>query len=723
MCDGRVTADDLEHGQAIEFEVDGRLRIAMVLSTLPANEFDFATHILEFVDVQSFEEIRVRLDGDTSILTGDRAPEGVPYTYKGCHLPALPAHKQHYCTDGYFLILFLFALAGFAWVAYYALTHGDISRLHHTFDWQGRMCGVDEGVTDKKFSFWCKRPPVNQTERAANKRRKKKEDTDTALEQLADQITDGVEHITYLILPNKTAEPELLEFHWPICVKECPDTNNTFHECYNNRSTIMMRDYPSKNFGYSRYCWPKEDKFLEQVKKVRAEHLGSKGKALMSVPRYAWLVFPIEGVVAALMGFCYFKLLEKCVDFIVMVFILSATSLTLVSGSMTIYFYYGHRQCWIGFVLILFGVVACKTLLAPTAQANINKAAGCIEAACECINQELSLLIEPFLAIIVRLTLLIFLLAVGLMLVTCGEPTAFKDGSNRGRFEFTWEITIYIGYTIFMAFWLMEISTSLSQYVLAWVTERWYFTPYVGDKKLDWKRRAIFKGYGNALRYHMGTLSKGSLLIMFLRYPRIVFKLVCGWQCIAHIGKNAYLGTALTSEPFHRAARSAHYMMNSNEDFGAVRWLNGLQGIFQFGGLGVICAASGAFTYVACYVSEWLGPDVKVREIIICMAMLASLPIGLGYMTLFDTVGDTILYCWAVQQSRYNYHFSHQQQQVSPVDSSLSTAYQVLFGDGAEEGNTTKVNYAPIALRELVLGRHRKLINVPCLPNPQGRDF
>lgn len=58
------------------------------------------------------------------------------------------------CTDIPCLFLFVAFLAGWGFVAYYALHHGDLDRLLVPTDSKGLKCGVDSEVQDKPYLFF-----------------------------------------------------------------------------------------------------------------------------------------------------------------------------------------------------------------------------------------------------------------------------------------------------------------------------------------------------------------------------------------------------------------------------------------------------------------------------------------------------------------------------------------------------------------------------------------
>mmetsp|Transcript_90829 Transcript_90829/g.261726 ORF Transcript_90829/g.261726 Transcript_90829/m.261726 type:complete len:692 (-) Transcript_90829:103-2178(-) len=683
-----LAADALRIGQAIEFKVGDETHLAMILGRVSEGEdLDGATHRIEVLSGKERREERVSLDQQFGLMTGGMVG-AVPtkYRFKGFYLPPLPEHQEHHYTDRRFLCFFILALGMCCRIGVYAFRNGHIGNLHHAVDYQGRMCGVD--VPGKRMALWCWRK-----------------------------------------------DSDLINLRHPICVEHCPDSNETTHECWDHPSQglVTRQDYPTRAFLHSPYCWPKDERLLEQIREARGNRVPCPGKLLIGMPRASFWVIPIAAGISSLVGYTYFRLLEKFVDRVVYIFINFVTYLFLVVGCYHLLLYWksdgGSRHLITGCVLIAVSLSAFSFVFSETAQSSINRAAGCIEAACECITEEVSLLFEPLVAMLLRMAILVAFLVIFVLLVTCGAPR-IVEGRKRHGWGYSAQEQFYIAYMVVMFFWLMEFTTSLSQYVLAWATQRWYFTPYVDDTKIDRPHKAVCKGYFNALRWHLGTLAYGSLLIGVLRIPRIVLKgikvvvnlaagrkngsQVCGClgQGLEHINKNAYIGVALTTESFRQAAVSADLMLNDNKDVRSIAWLNGMQGIFQLGGLILITAAAGFGTFVWVSLSNVSGPDIAVRDALIWIGIIVAFPIGLSYMTLFDTVGDTILYCWAVQERRYNYHKEHLRKRGgNRIRGMLSTVMSSFSADERGE-ELSKVKYAPPALRELLLGRQPRLANV-----------
>eukprot|EP00928_Gymnodinium_smaydae_P035537 TRINITY_DN2499_c0_g1_i1.p1 TRINITY_DN2499_c0_g1~~TRINITY_DN2499_c0_g1_i1.p1 ORF type:complete len:673 (+),score=100.14 TRINITY_DN2499_c0_g1_i1:161-2179(+) len=65
------------------------------------------------------------------------------------------ALRMRRCTDPLCLFVFIAHMGGMGYLFHYAKTNGNIDKITHGFDWEGRICSVDEGVKDKPLLYWC----------------------------------------------------------------------------------------------------------------------------------------------------------------------------------------------------------------------------------------------------------------------------------------------------------------------------------------------------------------------------------------------------------------------------------------------------------------------------------------------------------------------------------------------------------------------------------------
>jgi len=617
------------------------------------------------------------------------------------HRPALPDHKEHHCTDPIFLALFLLALGGMGYTQVYAYRNGDTRKLVNGINWDGKVCGVD---TNGSYLYWC-----------------------------------------------KDASGQELAFKDPICVESCPTNQTaptTTTECYDPLTHFLTRidAYATKRWGT--VCVPAAASLKAMVKK-RVLGRGNKIQPAVHSVFDSWVIITSSGVVGIGVGYAY-------------LFLLSIAAKPLVQASMVFMvigpFCLGCYWIYIGFfppegswfddrqmnfiwgasslcISLVFALVACCFL------GGLDTATKIVEASCECMFAEGSLLLEPFIALVVKFVTLGIMCGGLLALISCGKVRPTGQVGILRTWELSLEEKIYLSYSLFMLVWMLELGTAVSQYVLAWATQLWYFTPNDADgEKRNVQPCAICSAYINCLRFHLGTCALGSLLIAALRCLRYVMQACarmaeaegnCIGSCIAKVciccitcakefammlTKTAYMHVAITSEDFLHSAKSAMGIIA--EEVPVIAILNGAQSVFMVLGVAVVSSVPAGLTYIVCsrvpaFTSNESDYFVEYPKVVALASALFNAVIGLSFMLVFDTVGDTILYCFAMDERRNS---SFQGMFSGGYDSETSEEeddepgfFGWLFGAGEEVKNRVKqqmldprVDYAPRKLRDLI---------------------
>mmetsp|Transcript_1723 Transcript_1723/g.4300 ORF Transcript_1723/g.4300 Transcript_1723/m.4300 type:complete len:640 (-) Transcript_1723:37-1956(-) len=615
--------------------------------------------------------------------------------------PPLPGHKVHVCTDIMWLGVFALACIGQTRMVDYGLREGDTRKLARGYDYQGKLCGVD---TPGDNLFHC-----------------------------------------------QSATGDIL-LTSPICVDACPSSGNLTHSCYDPSVQAMTEflDYDTKEV--LRYCMPDSiDILTELLKDVVANstsfltpgHLAWAAN-MVSQARRAWLPVLISAHIAVIAGYAYLLLLRWCTSTLVY-----ACEFIFVVGFWGVggYLVYvsatggqdglegtgdSKQDAFFGVACLLIGFIAVCVFLC--ANRNMATAVGCIEATCECMFEEPTLLLEPFVSLGSKLLIfwicipgLFGLLATGDLIVA-----GARDGFAR-RFSYTAEEQLYIVGECLMIFWLLEICHAMSQYTLAWSTQIWYFTPYVNGRKLNRQRCAVFRAYFNAVRYHLGTLAFGALMSGTLRPFRhlisyiakasqneanplsVVLGRCCG-VCIncyrkflERLNKTAYMDVAITSSNYCVSATRALAVLT--EEVPALAVLNGAQAVFQLALLGIV-SFTGAFTTFVlskhwAILNDQQSPYyVQDPMVVSVISGIASGLIAVSFTLVFDTVGDTILYCFATEQRRHN-QVDHAK--YSQANNQSSSYFSWLLGSGsATQQEEKRVDYAPRKLRDLIASRQKE---------------
>jgi len=615
-------------------------------------------------------------------------------------LPPLPGHKEHRCTDIPWLAAFLGAVALQGVIGYLALAHGDLRKLSRGYNYKGELCGVDTGGL---YLFHCEEP------------------------------TDG----TVLMVE-------------PICVPACPAAGNGTHSCF-NPEVDAMQEYPDYDtISVLNFCLPASMQARAQFihSKLGNSTLLSQNQHTLRMARRmvmgwismikrAWLPLLIAANLATVVGYVYILALDR-----VALQLMYACEIVVTCGS----WYVGYKlidgalhggsdgikdsgdsltDIMLGLACICVGFLAC--LVSLCINRTIPTAVGCIEAACECMFQEPTLLLEPFLSLASKV-MVVLVYTVGILhLVSCGEMLIPKAQHNGFLREFSYTPLQYcaLAFSGFMFLWILELCHACSHYTLAWTTQMWYFTPYVEGAKVDRKPCLVFAGYMNALRYHLGSLALGGLCSLLFRIPRYLLgplataagnkkhalgrslSLMCPccikwyWDFLAKLKQTSYMDIAITSSNYWPAAGRALDVITN--EVPSVSVLNGAQFVFQIALLGLTCYTGFFATWIMTVnISIFSLPQsafyIEDPKLVAVIAAVLSGLVGVSFMLVFDTVGDTILYCYASEQRR-----RRKVDTLRYKDDDGTVGYFSCFGrNTSDEDEERRIRYAPQRLRELI---------------------
>eukprot|EP00747_Dinoflagellata_sp_TGD_P186488 gnl/TRDRNA2_/TRDRNA2_43524_c0_seq1.p2 gnl/TRDRNA2_/TRDRNA2_43524_c0~~gnl/TRDRNA2_/TRDRNA2_43524_c0_seq1.p2 ORF type:complete len:709 (-),score=141.28 gnl/TRDRNA2_/TRDRNA2_43524_c0_seq1:113-2131(-) len=613
-------------------------------------------------------------------------------------------HVPHHCTDILCLLIFIASLGGLGFVIKYAVDNGDLRRVVHGYDFQGRLCGVTEGnatagiegVENKSLLYWC--PAADGlgldlahpicTAYCPNKKSVDDGETRSCFDATKSANTETFQPVdSSLGVPDSWNGP-------PDEYK--PDMVLTMKYIFDERPVYKTTAYGGM------YCFPEDTAKLQalmaSLNENPAMNFISKAKSLENA---VWPLI-IGCVIAFVFGFVYLFVMRILAKVLVCLCLF-----TLIVGSIGIGAYlictywtggvdgiaFTGDSTWdlvIGIVAAVFGVL--MAILVCFGHEAIEMAVGCVEAACECIFDMPTLLLEPLITIsfkaivmVVLFFFFIYLVSVGKVetksLAEAGAPSALNVGGVYREFTYDDMEMYYILYYVFMAFWIVEIATALAQFTIAYSVQLWYFTPYDEGTghKVDVPYCPIFRGYRIGLMYHLGSLAFGAFIVAVLRLVRMILGFIakqakaqdnqaaaamanclmccvtCFQRFVEFLNKNAYMDIAINSTTFCTGAYRAMQII-IGEVMG-IAVLNGACWIFVLAGVGAITTAS---TYVVWIMinevpafDEISSPQyIEQKEFVAIVSGILSALVAVAFMIVFDTVADTVLYCYATEKRR-----------------------------------------------------------------------
>uniref|UniRef100_A0A669CK80 Choline transporter-like protein n=1 Tax=Oreochromis niloticus TaxID=8128 RepID=A0A669CK80_ORENI len=215
--------------------------------------------------------------------------------------------------------------------------------------------------------------------------------------------------------------------------------------------------------------------------------------------------------------------------------------------------------------------------------------------------------------------------------------------------------------------WISEFILACQQMTVAGAVVTYYFT----RDKNRLPVTPILSSVLRLVRYHLGTVAKGSFIITLVKIPRLILMYIhnqlkgkenacarcmlktcicCLWcleKCLNYLNQNAYAATAINSTSFCTSARDAFVILVENAL--RVATINAIGDFVLFLGK-ILIVTTTAFAGVLLLnyqrdYAEWLLP-----LIIVC---LFSFLVAHCFLSIFEIVVDVLFLCFAID-TKYN---------------------------------------------------------------------
>jgi len=620
-------------------------------------------------------------------------------------------NRAHHCTDVFCVAVFAAAAVAAALVQAHASEAGDIRKLYHGVDFRGRLCGVDEGVADKAYLYWC---PYGGSAMAR-----------------ARLLGDLQDHVAGAAAKAVTVYASLghLDTRHPMCVSHCPAATDA-PSCYVGATRVVGEKEDAAGtytetlkYTYEfvqaydtvpvaeRLCLPASAEFGRELRAGGDWSLGAP-RALQAAGEVArsWHALAGAALLAVLVGYGYLALIRCCLAPLVHGTLALAALLPLCAGALCLCGAYGGQSgehlaeygavvpstgnlTWdasIGCALSALGLLVA--LFACCCRRSIELVVGTLEAACECLWDAPSLLLLPLLSVLSKAAVVATMGYNLCLLATCGEvvPYEVSEGVPAGlarTFAWSADQQRYLVFYAFMIAWALELLHALDQFVVAYAAQLWFFREYVSIAGIRKKRMTWFpmlRGFLVGVIFHFGTLAFGACLLALFRVAYVLLSLAmrhveqasedehgnqnccaramlgcCGccvacWDAVIRfMCSKAYIVTAIESEAFCPAAARAFGVVA--EEVGAIGALDVATWVLSIGG---VITISGLGSYLTWFLlrcvpaladaqSEYFVPD---PEAVTGVAAVVCVLVATSFMALFGMISDTIVFCWALDR-------------------------------------------------------------------------
>ncbi|XP_041483712.1 choline transporter-like protein 1 [Lytechinus variegatus] len=273
------------------------------------------------------------------------------------------------------------------------------------------------------------------------------------------------------------------------------------------------------------------------------------------------------------------------------------------------------------------------------------------------------LLMQPLWTSVFLLSFCAGWVYVYLFIATAGQPQATPDGLVQYVKD---SFSKYMGwYFIFGLLWVTQFILACQECTIAGAVAEWFFAR---DKSL--LRMPILKSIGRIIRYHLGSLAFGSILIAIIMFIRIIigyiqsklkgaqsaaaqYCLKC-MQCILwlfekvlrYINRNAYIEIAIYGYNFCKAAQKAFSLLVSN----ALR-------VAAINSVGDFLLLLGKVAVTACVVVIGLQllqerEDLNSYAIPIALAAIFAFFISHVFLLVYEMAIDTLFLCFCEDSER-----------------------------------------------------------------------
>nr|XP_046262434.1 choline transporter-like protein 1 isoform X2 [Scatophagus argus] len=276
------------------------------------------------------------------------------------------------------------------------------------------------------------------------------------------------------------------------------------------------------------------------------------------------------------------------------------------------------------------------------------------------------LTLQPFVTFLALLLFWIYWILVLLFLGTTGNPVQNEE-TGLTEFRLTGPLQYLTWYHAVGLVWITEFILACQQMTVAGAVVTYYFT----RDKNRLPVTPILSSVLRLVRYHLGTVAKGSFIITLVKIPRLILMYIhnqlkgkenacarcllktcicCLWcleKCLNYLNQNAYAATAINSTSFCTSARDAFVILVENAL--RVATINAVGDFVLFLGK-ILIVTSTAFAGVLLLnyqrdYAEWLLP-----LIIVC---LFAFLVAHCFLSIFEIVVDVLFLCFAID-TKYN---------------------------------------------------------------------
>lgn len=487
------------------------------------------------------------------------------------------------------------------------------------------------------------------------------------------------------------------EFSYKMCVSDCSVTDlNASSQVPGHAITWPLT---STQIGW--YCIPFNSEATELNIKFSGAFNAEFGTRSFGDIWTARLLICASAGAALVMAFLYTWFTKHCASCLVW-----GCILTLIAGGATASYFllrlageqedqYGQDEKVRNLRYLAYAVIICTSIFSLVIlclRTQIRLAVSVVKEAAKVMNYVPSLIVFPIVPIIlttgyiaVWLYIAVFIYSVGTDVEQAAATCAYQyhsgggvsdcngadSGNPRTMMVHEFDRPIYQNYLIahvFGFFWNVQFLIYFGYMVIAGAVADWYFSSH--ENRKDLCRAPICGALARTLRFHLGSIAFGALILAVIQFVRAVLAYIqkktmgadrncvakaifcvvhcclkCLECCIDKVNKNAFVWMSIWGDGFCSSCFSSFALIWRN--LGRVAALNVVGSyLITLGKFTVASVTTGLSAYVL--INTDIVPNLNSPVLPCICIFIVSWSVAYLFMVVFETVIDTTFLCFLV---------------------------------------------------------------------------
>ncbi|XP_020725119.1 choline transporter-like protein 1 isoform X2 [Odocoileus virginianus] len=275
------------------------------------------------------------------------------------------------------------------------------------------------------------------------------------------------------------------------------------------------------------------------------------------------------------------------------------------------------------------------------------------------------LVFQPFWTFFALVLFWVYWIMTLLFLGTAG--TAVENERGLAEFTVSGPLQYMWWYHVVGLIWISEFILACQQMTVAGAVVTYYFTR---DKR-NLPFTPILASINRLIRYHLGTVAKGSFIITLVKIPRMILMYIhsqlkgkenacarcvlkscicCLWcleKCLNYLNQNAYTATAINSTNFCTSAKDAFVILVENAL--RVAAINTVGDFMLFLGKVLIVCGTGLTGVMLLNYQQ----DYTVWVLPLIIVCLFAFLVAHCFLSIYEMVVDVLFLCFAID-TKYN---------------------------------------------------------------------